>query len=133
MIQKVLVIGRWVVDFLFAEEDYDIPGVIACLWDAYAPLYISEQAEDLMKSCEYNCGFTYANPYHKRAVVLIGPTTSGAEFLDTLTHEVHHLAVAIAQGLGIDLESEGPAYLSGDTARALAEVVCRMGCSHCRE
>ncbi len=42
------------------------------------------------------------------------------------------LAVAIASELGIDLESETPAYLAGDSARALAEVVCVLGCDHCR-
>lgn len=61
----------------------------------------------------------------------IGPTTSGAEFQDTLVHEVHHLAVAIAAELGIDLESESPAYIAGDSARALADVVCELGCRHC--
>ena len=83
---------------------------------------------DLMYSCKYNCGFTYSNPFIKRAVVLIGPTTSGDEFQDTLVHEIHHLAVAIARELGVDLEEETPAYISGDSARALSDVICRMGC-----
>lgn len=116
------------VDFLFSTGGYDIDGILACLRDADATRSILNQAEDLMRSCEYNCGFTFANPFRKRAVVLIGPTSSGAEFIDTLVHEVHHLAVAIATELGIDLEGESPAYISGDSARALADVICRMGC-----
>lgn len=128
MIYRFLKIGRWSVDFLFATKGYDIDGVIACLRDADAPRNILSQAEELMYSCEYNCGFTYANPFIKRAVVLIGPTTSGAEFQDTLVHEIHHLAVAIARSLGVDLEGETPAYISGDAAKALADVVCRLGC-----
>lgn len=67
----------------------------------------------------------------KEALVVIGPTTSSAEFLDTLTHEIHHLAVVVANSLGIDLESETPAYISGDSTRALADVVCRLGCDNC--
>lgn len=51
---------------------------------------------------------------------------------NTLTHEIHHLAVAIARELGIDLESETPAYIAGDTMREFADVVCRLGCEHCR-
>ena len=31
----------------------------------------------------------------------------------------------------IDLESESPAYIAGDSARALADVVCELGCRHC--
>ena len=130
VIYRFLKIGRWSVDFLFATKGYDIDGVIACLRDADAPRNILSQAEDLMLSCDYNCGFTYSNPFNKRAVVLIGPTTSGAEFLDTLVHEIHHLSVAIASELGVDLEGESPAYLSGDSARALADVVCKLGCGY---
>lgn len=128
MIHRVLDIGRWVVDFLFATKRYDIDGVLACLSDARAPRDILEQAEDLMLSCKYNCGFTYTNQKYRRAVVLIGPTTSGEEFQDTFVHEVRHLADAIAHSLGVPLDSEKPAYISGDTARALSEVVCELGC-----
>ena len=128
MIHRVLDIGRWVVDFLFATRRYDIDGVLACLMDARAPQSVLDQAEDLMLYCEYNCGFTYANQRRRRAVVLVGPTTSGEEFLDTLIHEVRHLADSIAESLGVPLNSEKPAYISGDTARALAEVICELGC-----
>ena len=128
MIHRVLAIGRWTVDFLFATKRYDIDGVLGCLYDAHAPDYILEQAEDLMLSCEYNCGFTYTNQNKRRAVVLIGPTTSGDEFQNTLVHEIRHLADAIAKSLGVPLDSERPAYISGNTAKALAEVICELGC-----
>ena len=75
-----------------------------------------------------NTGFTYTNARVFRAVVCIGPTTSGGEFQNTLTHEIHHLAVAIARELGVDLEGETPAYLAGDTMRSFADVVCKLGC-----
>lgn len=131
MARRVLKIGRWVVDFLFAEKKYDIDGVLGCLYDAGAPSSILDQAEDLMRNCDYDCGFTFSNAMNFRAVVCIGPTSSGKEFQNTLTHEIHHLAVAIARSLGIDLESETPAYLAGDTMREFADVVCRLGCEHC--
>lgn len=133
MKHRVLLVGRWVVDFLFAEEDYDIDGVLACLYDAHAPQGIMDQAEDLMDSCRMNCGFTYSNAYRKRAVVLIGPTTSGSEFVNTLSHELYHLSVAIADNLGIDLLGERPAYMIGETMREFADLVCSMGCDHCRQ
>lgn len=133
MLHRVLKIGRWAVDFYFAEKDYDIHGVVAGLYDCGATSRIIRQAVTLMMECDYNCGFTFANPERKRAAVLIGPTTSGEEFLDTLVHEIHHLAVAIASELGVDLEGESPAYLAGDSARALAETVCELGCSHCNK
>ena len=131
-IHRVLKIGRWVVDFIFATKYYDVDGILSCLYDAGAPRWVMENAGDLMSEGKYNTGFTYTNPEIRRAVVVVGPTTSGAEYIDTLVHEIHHLAVAIASELGVDLESESPAYLAGDSARALAEVVCALGCEHCR-
>lgn len=128
MIHRVLRLRNWVVDFLFAVKEYDIEGVLSCLYDAGAPKNILNRAEDLMSECEYNCGFTYSNPRKKRSVVFIGPTTSGEEFLNTFVHELRHLADSIADSLGVELDSEPPAYLSGDTAMELADVVCRLGC-----
>lgn len=130
--KRTLKIGRWIVDFLFFVDRFDEDGVIACLRDCGAGKNAIAQAEDLMASCDYNCGFTYSNPATFRALVVTGPTTSSEEFQDTFVHEIHHLAVAIASELGIDLESETPAYIAGDSARALADVVCRLGCRHCR-
>lgn len=128
MVHRVLKIGRWVVDFLFAERKYDIEGIVACLRHAEAPRRIIDQAVDLMDEGSPNTGFTYTNARVFRAVVCIGPTTSGGEFQNTLVHEIHHLAVAIARELGVDLEGETPAYLAGDTMRAFADVVCKLGC-----
>ena len=136
MIHRVMRIGSWTVDFLFSIDKYDIEGVLGCLYDAGAPSYVMDEAEDLMRNCDYDCGFTYSRPQQyrfinsrrHRAVVLIGPTSSGAEFLDTFVHELHHLAVAIASELGVDLEGETPAYIAGDSARELADVVCKLGC-----
>lgn len=149
MIHRVLRIGRWVVDFIFAHRGYDIDGILACLYDCGASGRILRKAEDLMLGCEmehasdgpdglmYECGlnqgFTFSNSERERAVVVIGPTTSGAEFVNTLSHEIFHLSIAISKHLGLNLDGEGPAYLSGDTMREIADVVCRLGCEHCRQ
>ena len=128
MYHKVLKIGRWVVDFLFAIEKYDVDGVIGCLYDADASHMIIERACDIMYEDRLNCGFTFANPEIFRAVIVVGPTSSGSEFIDTLTHEVHHLAVAIAKELNFDLDGEVPAYITGDSLRELAYIICKLGC-----
>lgn len=132
MIHRALQIGRWTVDFLFAETKYDIEGVVGCLRYYLAPDWVIEDAVSLMGEGSLNTGFLYNNPTIFKALCVVGPTSSGAEFIDTLVHEIHHLAVAIASELGLDLASESPAYLAGDSARALAEVVCELGCEHCR-
>lgn len=84
-----------------------------------------------MESGRYNRGFTFNNPDLKRSVVVVGPTTSGKQFQNSFTHELRHLADGIAKYIGVDLDSETPAYITGDTAMELADVVCRMGCDEC--
>lgn len=132
MLHRVLRIGRWSVDFLFATEGYDVNGVLACLYDVGAPSDVMERAETIMEGGWYNRGFTFSNLDGRRAVCVVGPTTSGHQFVNTFTHEVRHVADAIAKSIGYDLDGEEPAYLSGDAAMALAEVVCRLGCDRCR-
>ena len=128
-----MAIGKWVVDFLFARLDYDIEGVLACLYEIDAPSDVLRQADEIMEDDRLNCGFTFTNPRMKRAVVVIGPSSSGEQFLNTLTHEVHHLAVAIADSIGVDLDGETPAYLTGDAVMALAKTICEFGCPHCKD
>ena len=147
MIRRVLRIGRWVVDFIFAHRGYDIDGILACLYDCGASGRIMRKAEDLMLGCEmeyasngpdglmYDCGFnqgfTFSNSARERAVVVIGPTTSGAEFVNTLSHEIFHLSIAISKHLGLNLEGEGPAYLEGDIMGDFIGLICRLGCNKC--
>lgn len=132
MIRRELRIGRWYVEFYFCPDGYDDDEIIDRLYDFGANVKDMRDAMDLMETGKKNTGFTFPNPIEHLALVAIGPTTSPAEFQDSLVHEIHHLAVAIAADLGIDLDGEGPAYLAGDSARELADVVCRLGCNrHC--
>ncbi len=131
MIRRDLKIGRWDIEFYFAVDGYDMDVLLDRMFDFGAPYSALKDAMSLMESEKMNTGFTFANPYDCRILVAIGPAESGAEFIDTLTNEIHHVAVVIAQGLGIDLEEETPAYISGDSARSLAEIICELGCKRC--
>jgi len=131
MKKRELYIGRWSIEFYFAEEDYDMDMLLDRLYDFGAPASVMRQAMDLMESDKDNTGFTFTNPYEHCALIAIGPSSDGSEFVNTLVHEVHHLAVAIASELGVDLEGETPAYIAGDSALALAETICEIGCKHC--
>lgn len=130
---RVLKIGQWVVDFMFCPERYDISAVVAVLRELSATSAIIEQAIDLMESGDENTGFTYTHDGRKRGLVVIGPSSSGSEFLDTFSHEIYHVASAVAESLGKRLDGEGPAYIAGDTARDLLDVVCQLGCKHCHK
>lgn len=132
MLHRVLNIGRWVIDFLFAVDRYDEEGVISCMLEVRAPIDVIRRARDIMYEGRQDCGFTFSNPDIRRAVCVVGPTSSGGEFINTFVHEIRHVADTIANSIGYALDGEMPAYVSGDAAMALAEVVCEMGCEHCR-
>lgn len=133
MIRRVLKIGRWVVDFIFADSGYDEEAVLGCLYDIDAPIPVMQRAARIMESRAYNRGFTFGNPDLHRAVVVVGPTTSGRQFQNTFAHEIDHLSEQIAEYYGLKGHPEGKSYITGDTTMALAEIICQLGCDKCRE
>lgn len=132
MIREVLKIGRWVVDFIFAYDGYDDEAVLGCLYDIDAPIDVMQRANRIMESKAYNRGFTFSNAELRRAVVVVGPTTSGKQFQNTFAHEIDHLSEQIAEYYGIRNNPEGKAYITGDTTMALAGIICKLGCDKCR-
>ena len=132
MTRRELSIGRWIVEFYFATDGYDVDELLDRMYDFGASVSTMRQAMELMESGRMNTGFTFVNPNDYVAIIAIGPSDDGAEFIDSLVHEVHHLSVAIAKGLGVDLEGETPAYISGDSARELAQTICELGCRRCQ-
>ena len=133
MMHRYLSIGRWDVDFYFATEGYKAEILLPVLDEFGIDGSFLARVEEIIDANLPDTGFICIDRKMKEAIIVIGPTTSGAEFIDTMVHEIHHLAVAIADSLGVDLQGETPAYLSGDSARELAEVLCKLGCSHCKE
>lgn len=133
MIHEELSIGKWHIDFLFAPKGYDTEEALMYLYDADATDDILVRAYHILEDGDDNTGFTYTNSDMKSAVVVIGPTTSGAEFVNSLVHEIYHIATAIAGSIGYDLRGENPAYMIGDSAMELAQVICDLGCDECRK
>ena len=131
MIHRSLNIGRWNIDFLFAPKGYDIEETLTYLYFADASDDVLVSAFHIMESEENNTGFTFTNQLSKTAVVVVGPSDDGDEFINTLCHEMYHLAVAIAEGLNLDLSDESPAYILGDSIQQLTEAICKLGCSKC--
>lgn len=131
MLRRTLRIGRWLVYFLFVVDAYDKEMILSFLDTFGATDSVMKRADRIMDDGFLNRGFTFSNPDLRRALVVIGPTSSGAEFINSFSHEMRHLADAIAKSIGYDLDAEEPAYMTGDTVRDLAEVVCELGCPHC--
>ena len=89
--------------------------------------------EDKLLTEHYNFGLTYSNLKNRRSVIVIGKTTSPAEFQNTFDHEKGHLAMHICDADGIDPFSEEYQYLTGDIGERLFYVAKHFVCEHCRE
>ena len=51
--------------------------------------------------------------------------------LNTIVHEIVHIAQHIAIEDGIDPLGEEMAYLCGDIASTVSDIVCVLSCPHC--
>lgn len=131
MIHRALRVHDWTVDFLFAHRRNDPEGVLAVMRSYGAPESIIEDAAELMGAGP-NCGFTFSNSDDRLCLSWIGPQSNGPEWVNTTVHEIVHVAFAIAREEDIDPYTETFAYLVGDITQAIADILCRLACDHCR-
>ena len=110
-----------------AQEILDKMESIGC--DKYDLL----DAEYNLTSGLKNNGVTYSNFRERNSVMVIGQTSSAAEFQDTFDHEKNHLAKHITQASGIDPLGEEASYLSGAIGHQMFVVARFFLCEHCRK
>lgn len=127
MTHRTIHIRGWRVD-VFIEDGYHPDAVMDCLEDMGAPNGILEKAQGLIVENRPNQAFTYSNG--RRTCIYIGWTTSGAEFISSVVHELRHLIDHIADHYGLP-NGEEVGYMSGDAAFLLAEDICALGCPCC--
>lgn len=123
----------WSARIYFAISRYNIEDVARSLRKINCPERIFRQAVRQMVRGEVNTGFTYSNTRMRSSVMLIGKTDSGREFMNSFTHEQRHLCDDIAKTFGMEMAGEDVAYLTGDIALKLADIVCHYSCDHCRD
>ena len=114
---------RWEVYVSYDTTPRDAEEIIANMYR------LGCSKEGLIKTYEqlssgiYNNGFTYTNRALKRSVVSLGRASSFAQFLNSFTHELHHLATHIATAYGLDLSGEEVCYLTGYIAQKMYPVL----------
>lgn len=114
---------RWEARLYFAVTDYYIDDILESLALINCPENLMRRAEESMTSRRLDTGFTYSNKHLRRSVMVVGLTSSPAEFLDSFEHELRHLVDDIANADGLQLAGEDVAYLTGDTNRTLWPII----------
>lgn len=133
MIYRRIEIAQWTCDLYVSIDGYWIDEILEVFSSLDAPADVTRRIERNMLRNELDSGFTFSNPDLRRSVMVIGKPSSGAEFLNSFTHELRHLVDDIAMVDRMPTSGEGVAYLTGDTAMLAADIVCKMSCDHCRK
>lgn len=132
MLYRSLNIRGWWCFFYFAIHSYWIDEILLRMSDIGAPPFILSNARIKMREDRMDTGFTFSNPTMRTSVVVLGRQSSGAEFLNSFTHELRHLTDDIATAYDYPIRGEEVAYLAGDIALKLSDIVCQQSCFECR-
>lgn len=104
----------WCVRVFFAVTRYNIYDIMYALEGINCPERILRRVYNNLRNQKMDTGFTYSNRRIRKTVMVIGLTTSPAEFLNSLEHELRHLVDDVAMATNVGLSGEKVAYLTGD-------------------
>ncbi len=125
-------IRRWDIVFYFSFNTYDKERILDALLWAKTPNSVISQVLENISAGRLNEGFCYSNSDLRRTVLGVGAASSGPEVLNSMIHEIIHICQHIALEDGLDPYGEPFAYLGGDIAREVSDIVCLLSCPHCR-
>ncbi len=124
---------HWDLVVFLCVEPKEFDDVIAALRDLGASEEILERVWSNLERGSKNEGFTFSVPGKRSSVMMISETTSAAEAMNTIVHEIRHLTDDIAQSYHVALTGEEVAYLAGETAKKIFEQCNFLFCDHCRQ
>lgn len=123
----------WTVDVFLAVQPRHALTVEKALTDIGCDDGYLRQAKALLQAEELDRGLTYSNIAERRSVMVVGESSSASEFVNSLTHELHHLVAHICEGVGIDMASEEACYLAGAISALVYDAVPCLFCERCRD
>lgn len=133
MIRQQFTLDRadgWLVTAYYAVTHYEVDEIMHTLAEAGADDKSLKRAYENLPSGNLNTGLCYSGK--GESVLVISCASSPAQFLNSLVHELHHLASHIASALGCDQKGEEACYIAGETAEKMYKVASKFLCEHCR-
>ena len=108
----------WTVHVMYDVHSKDAMKVRRHLRDLGCSGIHLEDACNLVLKGEPNKGITYSNVDTRKTVVVIGWTTSKAEYMNSLSHEMLHVVQHISDQFLINMYGEEACYLLGGLVQA---------------
>lgn len=133
MIRQTIYLERahgWKVTAFYAVTHYEVDEIMRTLAEAGADDKSLDRAYENLSSGDLNTGLCYSG--NGESVLVISCASSPAQFLNSLVHELHHLASHIASALGYNQKGEDACYIAGEAAEKMYPVANRFLCEHCR-
>lgn len=124
-------IHNWTIRFFFSFDKSDKAAIVNALFWAEAPNSIIRRIMENLNAGHLNEGFCYSNPSLRCTVLGTGIAENGPEVLDSMVHEIIHICQHVALQDEMDPFGEPFAYLGGDIARSVSDIVCELSCPHC--
>lgn len=120
----------WLVTAYYAVTHYEVDEIMTALERAGCRGEHLQTAYDNLCSDSLNTGLCYSG--NGESVLVISCASSPAQFLNSLVHELHHMASHIASALGYDQKGEEVCYIAGEAAENMYPVASKFLCEHCR-
>ena len=123
----------WYVTVFYAVNTYYLDEILSALEEIGCSDRKLYEIETSLATEQYNIGLTYSNLNGRCSVVVIGLTSSPAEFQNTFDHEKGHLAMHICETDDINPFSEEYQYLTGEIGQEMFPIAKNFLCEHCRQ
>lgn len=121
------------VKCFFAVSEYWVDEIMEELFFLQIDGSNAKRAYDNLTSGELNTGLCFANPREKEAVIVVAKTSSAAEFVNSVSHENHHLASYVAKQFGLEPTGEEVAFFAGELMKEQFPYIRHLMCDCCRK
>ena len=130
MIRQELYIDKykWRLHIYYAVTEYYVSEIMELLYSVGCDGEFARNAYENMMSGKLDHGLTYSNYGLRETVMVIGLSSSPAEYADSIVHELWHFGMHASEALGLDVSGEPPAYLVGHTMRSMHPVAGKFIC-----
>ena len=123
----------WYVKVYYAVSFYPVEEIADDLYSVGCDDDTVESIVEELDISHLNDGFIHSNIFARRSLIIIGPTSSAEQFLDTWDHEKGHLAMHICIAEGLNPLGEEYQYLTGEIGRQMFRVARLFLCEECRK
>jgi len=136
MIRHTVILPKydnWEVYCYFATTRYAVDEIMERLHSIGCDSATARDAYSNLCKGELNTGLCYSNFRQRRSVMVVALSSSPAEFINSMHHELTHLQSHIGKVFGLSATGEDVAYLSGEIARELYPHIMHLLCECCRK